>query len=217
MEVIHGKDTVSIDDRTLEERLAGYAGVLLDIGAGDGRYVRMFARTRPSCFAIGLDACRENLRASSRSGAPNALYVIANALAMPPELYDRAAYITINFPWGSLLRGLVEAEGSLLQGLRAVSQPGAMLEVRLNAGALTEAGWSFQHGGAAVRRALVKAGFSVGRLQPVDAQALRACPTTWAKRLAFGRDARALYMRAWAPAMHCKLDLPPPHPSTSHF
>ncbi len=210
MEVIHGKETVDIDDRNLEELLAGYAGVLLDIGTGDGRYVCTFARTCPSWFAIGLDACRENLHANSRSGPPNALFVIANALAMPPELHERADYITINFPWGSLLRGLVEAEGSLLQGLRAVSRPGAMLEVRLNAGALVEAGWPFEQGGAAVRRAFVHAGFDVGRLQPVDAQALRACPTTWARRLAFGRDARALYMRARAPRTRHTLS-PPPH------
>ncbi len=215
MEVIHGKDTEDIDARILEERLTGYAGVLLDIGTGDGRYVRSVARMCPSWFVIGLDACRENLRASSRVGALNALYVIANALAMPPELHDRADHITINFPWCSLLWGLVDAESSLLQGLRAVSRPGALLEVRLNAGALIEASWPFEQGGTAVRRALLEAGFNVGRMEPLDAQALRACPTTWAKRLAFGRDARALYMQASAPKMQCQRNRPLHYLSTS--
>lgn len=154
MEVIYGKDSIDIDEGKLEERLAGYGHVLLDIGTGDGRYVRTVARACPALFAIGLDASRENLRASSRSALANELYVIANALSMPPELHDRADHITINFPWGSLLRGLVEAEDSLLQGMLAVTKPGALLEVRLNAGALNEAGWSFEEGGAAVGRTL---------------------------------------------------------------
>lgn len=107
-----------------------------------------------------------------------------------------ASKVTINFPWGSLLTGLLDGEPMLLEGLLAIIRPGAALEVRLNAGALTEAGYTLESGGARVRQALHESGFDVGDLLRLDARGLRQCPTTWAKRLAYGRDPRAVYLRA---------------------
>lgn len=145
---------------------------------------------------IGIDACREILREASRKGPPNALYVIANALALPPELHGLATRITINFTWGSLLAGLIGGDPGLLAGLRAVARPGATLDGRLNAGALAEAGCEHDAGGAAVRQSLRDHGFGTGPPVMLNAQALRACPSTWAKHLAFGRDPHALLLTA---------------------
>jgi tRNA G46 methylase TrmB len=83
METILGKRTCFIDAGALAARLAGYEQIAFDIGTGDGRYVRDVARQSPASFIIGIDACRENLRATSRNAPANALFVIANALALP--------------------------------------------------------------------------------------------------------------------------------------
>jgi hypothetical protein len=110
------------------------------------------------------------------------------------ELAGLASAITINFPWGTLLAGLL-AEGSpLLASLARLARPGATLEIRLNGGALAEAGYSLEAGGDQVRRLARQAGFHVAVPRPLAADDLRAFPTTWAKRLAFGRDPRALYL-----------------------
>jgi 16S rRNA (adenine(1408)-N(1))-methyltransferase len=196
METIYGKRTRMLDATRFAAQLMSYRGVLIDLGTGDGRYVCSAARACPERFVIGLDACRENLRSASRSAPPNALFVIANALELPRELGGLANHITINFPWGSLLGALVNAEPALVDSLRKLALPGALLEIRLNAGALVEAGLSLEQGGIAVRQALRTYGFNAGPLISLDAAALRAYPTTWAKRLAFGRDPRALYLRA---------------------
>ena len=196
MEMIDGKRSCAIDAAGLQSRLAGYRDILVDVGTGDGRYVRHVAHSCPQQFAIGIDACRENLRCASRKAPYNALYIIARAEALPRELSGLATHITINFPWGSLLAGLVDGDPALLHGLRGIARPGAVLEARLNGGALAEAGWSLEQGGARVRRVLRDHGFAVEPLVGLDAAALRACPTTWAKRLAYGRDPRALYLRA---------------------
>jgi 16S rRNA (adenine(1408)-N(1))-methyltransferase len=196
METIHGKRTHMLDATRFAAELMSYRGVLIDLGTGDGRYVRSAARASPERFVIGLDACRENLRAASRSAPTNALFVIANALDLPHELRGLANQITINFPWGSLLVALVNGDPVLFDGLRMLALPGAHVEIRLNAGALVEAGLSLEQGGIAVRQALRTYGFNAGPLVSLDAADLRACPTTWAKRLAFGRDPRALYLRA---------------------
>lgn len=197
---IRGKETLCLDAADLAAMARGYAEVLVDLGTGDGRYVRETARAHPDWLAIGLDACREGLRDGSRR-APrggNALFVVANALAPPAALADLATRLTINFPWGSLLRGLLDGNPALLDGLRAIARPGAVLECRLNGGALAEIGRPLDDGVARARRALMAAGFAVapGGPTPLEAAALRACPTTWAKRLAFGRDPRAVYLRA---------------------
>lgn len=194
MEIIHGRQTSIIDSSALAARLTGAATVHLDIGTGDGRLVIELARRDPSRFVIGLDACREQLRDSSRRAPANALFVIANALDLPGELRHMATHVTINFPWGSLLRGLVDGDARLMRGLRAVSRPGAAIELRLNGGALAEMGRALEEGVDAVTHTLRRAGFRVAAPMLLDAAALRSIPTTWAKRLAYGRAPQAVLL-----------------------
>ena len=194
MEIIQGKHTYDVDAAALAARLQAYADVLIDLGTGDGRYVRHVVAARPRWFAIGVDACRENLRDASRHLPRNALFAIANARALPPEIEGLATEITINFPWGSLLAGLVEGDPGLLAGLCAVARPGAVLHLRLNGGALSEAGRDLAGGAAEARRVLGVWGWTVGRPAMLDAAALRGLHSSWAKRLAFGRDPRAVYL-----------------------
>jgi 16S rRNA (adenine(1408)-N(1))-methyltransferase len=195
MEIIRGKHASFMDASALGERLARYQTVHIDIGTGDGRLVQHIAQTSPHCFVIGIDACRENLHEVSRRVPENALFVIANAQTLPSELYGLASQITINFPWGSLLEGLLANNSSLLAGLDSIARPDARPEVRLNAGALAEAGWSLVEGAARIREVLAVNGFKVQRPIAMTAHELSAYPTTWAKRLAFGRDPRAVCLR----------------------
>lgn len=190
METIQGKKPFNLTEEAFSRRIAGYQNIWLDLGTGDGRFVSQAAESHPDRFIIGLDACRENLREHSRQRRPNALFVIANALALPPELDRLCAGISINFPWGSLLRGLLEADPALVSGLERVALPGADVIVRLNAGALSDAGWDAELGIWQVYDRLLGCGFAPQTPRPMSAGELRACPTTWARRLAVGRDPR---------------------------
>jgi 16S rRNA (adenine(1408)-N(1))-methyltransferase len=194
MEIMQGKHTLIIDSTDFAARRSGFARVHIDIGTGDGRYVRHLAQNQPGTFVIGIDACRENLHNGSRHAPQNAPFVIANARHLPPELRGLAAGVTINFPWGSLCNGLLDADAALLDGLQKIMQPNAALEVRLNGGALTEAGWTLDAGAEQVRRVLSENGFTMRRPVAMTAADLKAFPTTWAKSLAFGRDPRAIYL-----------------------
>lgn len=194
MEIQHGRDNQKLDASSLHRVLTGYADCLVDLGTGDGRFTRRMAAERPERFVIGVDACREQLRGISRRALPNELYVIANALALPEDLSGVASHVTINFPWGALLDGLLHPESPALACLVDITRPGALVEARLNGGALAETGLSLAEGAARVRQVLRAVGFDVGVPVAMDAAALRACPTSWAKRLAFGRDPRAIYL-----------------------
>jgi hypothetical protein len=178
----------------LVTHIADQPDVLIDLGTGDGRFVLHTARAHPARYVVGIDACRDNLYETSRRAPANALFLIANICSMPAELAGLASAITINFPWGTLLAGLLDDGSPLLATLARLARPGAILEIRLNGGALAEAGYSLAAGGDQVRRLVRLAGFRVAAPQPLAADNLRAYPTTWAKRLAFGRDPRALYL-----------------------
>lgn len=192
METIRGRMSLDLNLNELMERVANYNRITLDLGAGDGRFVRCIAEQHPETFFIGIDACRENLRANSRIKLPNALFVIASAQALPYELNGLADHVVINFPWGSLLESLLNDDPSLMNGLDAVTRPRAGMGIHLNAEALNIPGWSLESGAERIERALNAAGWKTRSHAFMDARALRSFPTTWAKRLAFGRDPRAI-------------------------
>jgi 16S rRNA (adenine(1408)-N(1))-methyltransferase len=188
MEILRGKHASFMDAPALAERLIGYETLHIDIGTGDGRFVEHMARANPGQFVIGMDACRENLQTASRRAPSNALFVIANAQALPSELDGLASHITINFPWGSLLEGLLTGDVDLAR----LARPDTTLEVRLIGGALAEAGWSLEKGAEQIQAMLESNGFMMRPMQPMLTDALKVFPTTWAKRIAFGRDPRAV-------------------------
>jgi 16S rRNA (adenine(1408)-N(1))-methyltransferase len=200
MYTVQGKVTVPMEATTFAAHVARYSNILVDLGTGDGRYARHTAQARPDWLVVGVDACREQLHPNSRRALPNLLFVVANAYTLPPDLSGLATRLTINFPWGSLLAGLVAGDPSLLSSVRALVRPGATVDVALNGGALAEVGATLEEGGPLVCAALEQAGFVVKSPVVMDAAALRAWPTTWAHRLAFGRDPRGLLLRAREPA-----------------
>ena len=197
METIRGKSSRSMSFDEFQARLAGYNRILLDLGTGDGRYGQALASQHPDWFVIGVDACRENLHERSRAAQPNLLFLIAEAQHLPRELSASVSCLVINFPWGSLLEGLVAGDPSLMSALASVAALGASLEVRLNAGALAEAGRSFELGTQQTCRSLLRWGWAVDDAHPVSAATLKTYPSTWARRLAFGRDPRASLITGW--------------------
>jgi 16S rRNA (adenine(1408)-N(1))-methyltransferase len=192
METIRGRKSLEVDIHGWKDRLADYKQIILDLGTGDGRYARTLAERHPRWYVIGVDSCRENLREHSRAKVPNLLFVIARAQELPHELDGLISHITINFPWGSLLESLLVSDFKLMYGLKSVSRPGAPLDVRLNGGALAEAGKTLEAGTDKIFYNLLRTGWQLQQPVMMDASALKTFPSTWAKRLAFGRDPRAM-------------------------
>ena len=194
METIWGKTSLNLTCNGLRERLAHHHHIHLDLGTGDGRYARCLAEQNPGAFVIGLDSCRENLHEHSRAKLPNLLFVVASAQDLPPELNGLVSHVTVNFPWGSLLTSLLTGDPSLMRGLESIASPMARMDLRLNGGALAEAGWDLASGAGQIHQNLLCAGWQVESRAFMAAADLRSFPSTWAKRLAFGRDPRAMWM-----------------------
>lgn len=83
------------------------AGIVLDIGTGDGRFVFAAAKANPNRFYIGIDANAKPLekrsikitRKRAKGGMPNAMFVQAAVEDLPEELDGIASEIYVNFPW----------------------------------------------------------------------------------------------------------------------
>lgn len=111
----------------------------IDVGTGDGRAVLAAAVRDPGTLAIGLDANAAAMAESSwraaaparKGGLPNAAFIVAPAEAPPAGLCQTAGLVTVQLPWGSLLRGCLGADAAVAAGVAGLVAPGGTLELLL--------------------------------------------------------------------------------------
>ena len=151
----------------------------------------------PDVLAIGVDAdvasmaeaSRRAARDVRRGGWPNALFVAAAAESLPAELDGIATSLTAHFPWGSLLRGLLQADPAILTGIVRVTRPGAAVTLLLS---VTErdhvAGLDRFDSRAmeSIGREYAAHGLVLVEGRPATADDLAAAHSTWAKKLSAG-------------------------------
>jgi 16S rRNA (adenine(1408)-N(1))-methyltransferase len=189
---------------------------VLDLGTGDGRFVLAVAAACPSLLAIGVDADAASMaeasqraaRAVRKGGVPNALFVAAAAESLPAELNGTVASLTVHFPWGSLLRGLLSADHSILSGIRRVIRPGATMTVLLSVTERDHVTGTDSFDGGEIER--IRCGYAAHGLiltecRPATPDDLAATHSTWAKRLGAGSRRPAWLLRfrvCSSPAVH---------------
>lgn len=158
------------------------------------------AKLEADTFVIGIDANAKPLekpsvkitRKSAKGGLPNALFVQAAAEDLPSELASVADSVTVNLPWGSLLRAVLLPDSEVLRGIRRLLKPGGELEVvtaidpvrdlqelaRLGLSQLTE-----QHFETDLVQAYRNAGLERGKNTGFAKAGALPIETTWGKRL----------------------------------
>ena len=111
--------------------------VVIDLGAGDGRYVYESARKDLETSFVAVDPDADALseyayrasRKAARGGVANAHFVVAAAEQLPEELRHIAGRLRVNYPWGSLLRGLLAPEPSVLRQAASLLRDGGSFEI----------------------------------------------------------------------------------------
>ncbi len=217
VKVLRGKETITIDQATFLRLIAPYRGVVLDIGTGDGKFVYRQAQANPERFYIGIDSSPANLaeyatkitRKPAKGGLPNVLYVIANVEQLPVELHGCAAQITINFPWGSLLNGLVLGDVVVLQNIAAVAARPARLDIFINYSVFADPvpldivglpDMTIEYIETVLRPRYAQAGIIIVERAYLGPEVMKQIPTTWSRRLAFGKRPQTVYLQAELPA-----------------
>ncbi|WP_446038465.1 16S rRNA (adenine(1408)-N(1))-methyltransferase KamB [Streptomyces sp. SID1121] len=198
MRRVLGKRIVEIDEAAYDELLARYDGVVLDVGTGDGKHPFHLARQRPDQLVIGLDAAKDNLRKTAakaaanpaKGGLANLLYLWAPAEQLPAGLRG-VTELHMLMPWGSLLRGMLGSDPSMLRGLAAVCEPDARFLTTLNLHAwrppVPEVG---EHPEPTPESAvkglgplLAAAGWRLDEAKYLDAEEIASLATSWTRRL----------------------------------
>jgi 16S rRNA (adenine(1408)-N(1))-methyltransferase len=185
--------------------------VTIDLGTGDGRAVLAEAAAHPATLVLGIDASapamaeasRRAARRTARGGLDNARFVVSAAEALPPELCRCAVRVTVQFPWGSLLRGCLGLDEPVADGIAGLVAPGGVLELvlapaerdRLDGVPTTETGIAAAAAGTFVAR-----GFEVLVAREATPAEIAATGSSWARRLGVasrrnGADRTAVLVR----------------------
>jgi 16S rRNA (adenine(1408)-N(1))-methyltransferase len=173
--------------------------VTIDVGTGDGRAVLGTAAAQPATLVLGLDANASAMAEASRraagparrGGVPNALFLLAAAEAPPRELHSVANRVTVQFPWGSLLRGCLGRDPAVAAGLASLLAPAGTLELLLaptDRDNLDDLPTMSEAVIAAATAAFAPHGLAVTNARLASDEAVRASGSTWAKRLLANRS-----------------------------
>ena len=183
--------------------------VVVDLGTGDGRFVLRLARARPEALVVGVDALAEAMEASasraerkpSRGGAENALFVACDALAPPAALTGRASLVTVNYPWGSLLRAVGAPDPAGLAAIAGLLRPGGKLVALLNASAAENSSYAERLELPRLEPERLVPGWEAAGLAVEEARLLAPHQqpphrTTWGQRLVRGSGRETLLVSA---------------------
>lgn len=172
---------------------------MIDLGTGDGRAVLDAAAREPiTTLVLGLDASAPAMAEASRraagparkGGRPNARFALAAAEAPPPGLCGAADLVTVRFPWGSLLRGVLGLDSAVAAGVAALVAPNGTLELLLapsTRDGLEGIPTAVDAVVTAAAEAFEPFGFELSIGRAATAVEIEASGSTWAKRLAAGR------------------------------
>lgn len=187
--------------------------MVIDLGAGDGRWAYEFARKDPASVYIAIDPAADSLsqyayrasRKPSRGGADNVLFVVASLQQLPAELTGLAQLIRVNFPWGGLLRGLLKPESEALAAMASLARPGASFEILLcydpvhDSAALEGAtlpGLNEAYIDSVLAPAYANAGLLIKTRVRLAREEALAIPSTWGRRLLHGRPRQVFLLHA---------------------
>ena len=166
----------------------------IDIGTGDGRAVLVAAAREPATLVLGLDAnastmvdaSRRAARSARNGGFPNAAFILTSAESPPRALHGSADLVTVRFPWGSLLRGVIGADPAVAAGVVDLVAAGGSLELLLAPAVrdgLDGVPTSTDDLVVGAARAFGRYGLDVEDVRTATAAEAKASGSTWAKRL----------------------------------
>lgn len=212
MKILKGNKIENLDGETLRNITRDYKGITIDIGTGDGSFPYKKAKENKDHFYIGLDAVANNMmksaakanRKPTKGGLSNVLYVVDNALNISEELTNSADDIYINLPWGSLRDGVVKGEDKLLHGIRKIGKSKANLDIFVTYSSFYEAKeiisrelplLSLEYINRELRYQYSRYGIEIKKIEICNNDSLKGLDTSWAKKLAFGREREIYHLK----------------------
>ena len=134
--LIIGKKNKEVNKITINPK---FTKTIIDLGCGTGKQTYKMAYSNPKNFYVGIDSNFENLKRISRKitkkpekgGLDNVIFVHANTDELPNELNSIADEVQINFPWGSLLEGIILGSTSTIKNIKKITKENGYLKITL--------------------------------------------------------------------------------------
>jgi 16S rRNA (adenine(1408)-N(1))-methyltransferase len=176
--------------------------VIVDVGTGDGRAVLDRAVGEPTALVVGVDASAAAMatasRRAARRGPHNALFLAEGVERLVDSpLAGQAELVTVTFPWGSLLRGVIGVDGAALAGVAALPRPGGRLRVLASvvpSDGIPGLECLDASAEATIRAAWNAAGLELTALRPATMENVAGSGSSWARRLRAGGDTRPVWL-----------------------
>jgi 16S rRNA (adenine(1408)-N(1))-methyltransferase len=143
------------------------------------------------------EASLKTVAKPERGGVPNALFVWASVESLPSELQGLASEITINYPWGGLLRAVVTPDLTVLKSIVQLARPGASFKVLINFSVFEDKAYcenlglpelTLEKAKGELVSAYREAGIDIRRVQILDKDVPHR--TTWGQKLTRGSGQR---------------------------
>lgn len=207
MKQVINRRLVPLSGDAIRELRSAHARCLVDVGTGDGRFVYRYAALHPEALCVGVDPVADAMQEVSakaakkpaRGGLPNVLFLMDAAETLPGELAGMADLVTINYPWGSLLRALTTPDPAIVKHLTALGRPGSEMVILFNASIFDDPAYCERLGVIPVdpvrawgelAEGYAQAGLEIGEVAeltgPVDHR------TSWGQRLVLGSARKTL-------------------------
>ncbi|MBS0628768.1 MAG: hypothetical protein JSS30_00915 [Verrucomicrobia bacterium] len=139
---LNGNRLETVPFTVLSEQFDKFSKTHVDIGTGDAKFIYRLAKDNPSYFYIGIDSNPDGMghiswkikRKPSKGGltVPNLELLHMSVEDLPSEFSQVAHCVTINYPWGSLLKGVTDPDPKILESISKILHVGGELFLNLN-------------------------------------------------------------------------------------
>lgn len=198
---VKGNSAETINRNDLEKMMSVFDKTIVDLGTGDGRFVYKNAKNNPQHLYIGIDPSEKLLqeysKKSNKDRLKNTLFIRASVEMIPGELKAVADELYINFPWGSLLGGIVNTKKRVIRNIVFMLSEQSKLTIvfgyspnaepsetdRLNLEKINRDAIKME-----VVPELEKRGLELVKLEELEKEELGNIESTWGKKLEFGQD-----------------------------
>jgi 16S rRNA (adenine(1408)-N(1))-methyltransferase len=132
------------------------------------------------------ESSRRAARGRGGRRTPNAWFLVEATERLPGSLAGAASLVTVTMPWGTLLRGVLGLDASVLGGVASVVAPGGRVEILASVvppdsvEGLSALGHDAE---TRIGAAWALVGFELVSMRPATAEDLRAARSSWARRL----------------------------------
>ena len=209
LKILKGKEIIDVD--SIDNITSQYNKIIIDLGTGNGKFVYEQAINNSDNFYIGMDPIADNIidyykkkkKSFKRYNLDNTMFLISAIENIPKELFDTVDEIYVNFPWGSLLEGIVKGDHTILKNIFLIGKSNAFIHFTFTYSSIYEAGeierrglpeLSIEYINTILRNKFMEAGLDIVDYGLLDENNLKSFGTLWSKRIYLGKDRVVYYI-----------------------